>query len=87
MGVKVVKTKMIEKEVQSPGRRGGALLGREKQHTEPPHHPLVLPHLNICTGCLQKRFKVDLFKTEWHPVLHGDISYHGYCYNVKVRVT
>jgi len=50
MGVRVVKTKMTEREVQSPGRREGALLGREKQHMEPPPHPPVLPRQKKTRG-------------------------------------
>lgn len=62
MGVKVVKTKMTEKEVQSPGGRGGALLGREKQHTEPPHHPPVLPQQKRTKGLLHSLlFLLQLF--------------------------
>jgi len=50
MGVKVVKTKMTEREAQGPERRGAALLGGEKQHTEPLHHPLVLPQQKRTRG-------------------------------------
>ena len=52
MDAKAVKTKMTEREVQSPGRRGGALLGRGKLHTEPLHHPPVLPQQKRTRGWL-----------------------------------